>query len=812
MINKDNKSNVNPIDPFEKGITGKKEPVNQSDYSAKNIKVLKGLESVRTVPGMYIGDVEGIDGLNRMVYEVIDNAVDEHIAGYGQSIDILIEENGFMTIKDHGRGLPVDKHETEGIPAMEVIMTQLHAGGKFDKDTYEFSTGLHGLGVSIVTALSERLEVISSREGKKFYMSFESGVKKEDMKEVGFTSDTGTEIKFLPDKKIFKITDFCINSLKIRFEEICFLNSGLRINLTDQRTNLFESFFYEGGIKEYLTKNLKTDSNILDEILYVKEYYMPNNGRRLQVEAAFLWNNSFQENIKAYTNTIYQDNGGSHEVGFKTCISNVLINYMERTKRKSKIELCADDTRGGLLGIIAIRIANPSFTSQTKNKLSSLVAKHAVEHVVGGYLSAYIDHNPKKAKILEEKIEKNAELRQKLKDVRSSAKLDGKILPRVLLKVVDCQRNNNLEKELFLVEGQSAGSGVKGGRDSTFQAVFMLRGKILNVEKATIDAILNFEEIRDLFSVLGGGFGDVFDVTKLRYDRVFIMTDADIDGEHIRTLLLTLFFRYAPDLIRHGRLYIGQPPLYKIEYSKKTRYIKDQEEMNKVLVEEFEKEYLGKDNDGNDIILVSYVASAQHLRNSFKKKFIFNYFDLLSFLLSKNINVLNNVVSFDSEKWVKDILIPILKEYKEGNWSFKHIGDQIELMLTNSIEKLVYLLNTQEVNLLFSEGLYKLLFPIKIFYKDKEPVVCHHLLEFLTFFDKVTKKGLYITRYKGLGEMDAEELHLHVLDPKGRVLKQVVMSDESEVLSLVPILMGKDVKERKVLIEKEAYKVESLDI
>ncbi len=561
--------------------------LNNNEYTAEDITVLKGLEAVRRRPAMYIGDVS-VRGLHHLVYEVVDNSIDEALAGFCQNIFVSINQNGSVTVQDDGRGIPVDIHSEEKKSALEVVMTVLHAGGKFDKQSYKVSGGLHGVGVSVVNALSEDLEVEVVRDGKIYFQKYKQGAALGEVKIIGNSTKgkTGTRVTFLPDAEIFKNRNFKFETIAERLRELAFLNSGVSLVLKEEATNQEETFFYKGGLLEFIKYTDSNRHSIMKKKFYAKGEGQDDSGKNVEVEVAFQYNNGYNENIFSYVNNINTHEGGTHLVGFRTAMTRTLNSFASKNNliKDQKINLTGDDFKEGLTAVISVKVAEPQFEGQTKTKLGNSEIKGIVESIIGEHLSSWLEENTSDGKNIIEKCIYAAEAREAARKARELARrknsLDGGGLPG---KLADCSIDDPKHCEIYFVEGDSAGGSAKQGRDRRFQAILPLKGKILNVEKARMHKMLENEEIRAIFTALGTGVGEDFNIEKLRYNKVILMCDADVDGSHIRTLLLTLLFRYMKDLVELGHIYIAQPPLYKLKKGKQEFYAYDDYEKDDIL-------------------------------------------------------------------------------------------------------------------------------------------------------------------------------------------------------------------------------------
>ncbi len=560
---------------------------NNNHYGAEQIQVLEGLEPVRKRPGMYIGST-GERGLHQLVYEVVDNSIDEALAGYCDTIKVTINEDNTIVVVDNGRGIPIEKNKKTGKSTLETVLTVLHAGGKFDNDAYKVSGGLHGVGVSCVNALSDYLIAEVNWNGKIYKQKFERGIAKTEVEQVGITENTGTTITFLPDASIFESIKFNYTILKHRMRELAFLNKGIKISLEDKRDGLKDDFHYEGGIKEFVKYLNSKKEPLHEDIIYAE-----GNKDKIVVEIAMQYTDSYNENIFSFVNNINTIEGGTHLIGFKTALTRVINDYAKKSNilKENDVSITGEDIREGITAILSIKIPNPQFEGQTKTKLGNSEVRGILDNITGEALSAYCEENPKTAKLIVEKSLRSARARDAARKARDLARrkgaLDSMALPG---KLADCSEKNPELCELYIVEGNSAGGSAKEGRDRKYQAILPLRGKILNVEKSRIDKILNSEEIKNMITAFGCGIGEDFDISKLRYGKIIIMTDADVDGAHIRTLLLTFFYRYMKDLIREGHVYAAQPPLYRVKKGKFEQYVYSDEELNSVLEE------IGRDN------------------------------------------------------------------------------------------------------------------------------------------------------------------------------------------------------------------------
>ncbi|WP_236578218.1 DNA topoisomerase (ATP-hydrolyzing) subunit B [Thermotomaculum hydrothermale] len=798
------------------------ENLNNGNYDASSIKVLKGLEGVRKRPGMYIGDTDDGTGLHHMVFEVVDNSVDEALAGYCDKIKVTVHIDNSVTVEDNGRGIPVDIHPEEKKPAAEIIMTVLHAGGKFDASSYKVSGGLHGVGVSVVNALSEYLKLEIKRDGKLYRQEYSRGEPITSLEVVGKAKGTGTKITFRPDPDIFTNIEFEFDILAQRLRELSFLNKGLLIELKDERSGQSKSFHYSGGIRSFVEHLNRTKNVINKKVIY---FEVPKN--QTIVEIAMQWNDGYSENIYCFTNNIKNKDGGTHLEGFRTALTRCINKYLNQNNfpKAKNIRLSGDDVREGLTAVISVKHPDPKFSSQTKDKLISSEVKSIVDSVVYEYLMDYFDKNPSVAKAVIQKAIDAARAREAARKARELTRrkgaLDSSNLPG---KLADCQEKDPARAELFLVEGDSAGGSAKQGRDRKTQAILPLKGKILNVEKARFDKILSSEEIKLIISALGTGIGkEEFDISKIRYHKIIIMTDADVDGAHIRTLLLTFFFRQMKEVVEKGYLYIAQPPLYKVKSGKKETYLKDEDQLNEFLVENFFDKYSIR-IEGEERVRkskwIDIIKNAKKMRYFLQKLFKRGYREnLILFLLenevrngdyfkdSANIHKLKEMleenlfnvseVGFDEDGESYYVVVSI------DNVAFS--GNRIDQKLVSLPEYIVLLNLYRHLSNYFNKE-------IRIIRDNEEVDSVNNLFDFVDTVDSLSKKGITIQRYKGLGEMNPEQLWETTLNPDTRTLLRVTIDDAVEADEVFSRLMGDQVEPRRKFIEEYSLDVENLDI
>ncbi len=797
----------------------------EGEYNASSIQVLHGLEAVKKRPGMYIGDVSDGSGLHHMVYEVLDNSIDESLAGYCDLISVFINQDGSCTVKDNGRGIPVDMHPEEGVSAAEVIMTQLHAGGKFNKNSYKISGGLHGVGVSVVNALSVWLKAVIHKDGGIYEIEFANGATTKHLTKIGEcdANEHGTEVTFMPAEDTFTDTTFVFEVLEQRIRELAFLNSGVRILLKDLRLGKEKEvvFHYEGGLIEYI-KYINQSKTGLGDIIYVK-----GEENEVSIEAVMQWTDTYHENLLCFTNNIRQRDGGTHLAGFRSGLTRVISDYISKNiPKKDIIDVTSDDIREGLTYIILAKVPDPKFSSQTKDKLVSSEVRPVIENIVIKQLGRWFEENPEKARIIIQKISQAAMAREaarKARDLtRRKGALDSFSLPG---KLADCQSNDPTISEVFIVEGDSAGGTAKQGRDRKTQAILPLRGKILNVEKVRFDKILESEAITTLIATMGTGIGkDDFDITKLRYHKIIIMTDADVDGQHIETLLLTFFYRQMPEIIKHGYLYVAQPPLYRIKKNGTEIFLQDDEALAQQLVKS--------------------ALNGGHIIKSDKQKTMISGDDLenLTFTVMNFVNSCNEIPSSIDKDIIHSVLLSISKT---GSYNLKDLIDNVKKLIKQFIKDEEYQWNVEvkDENLHFFrevKGTYHdytieqsfLAIPevVKILRKIdlklvNEIVECGGKLvlkeneyeyvsanEYVNLIKQLGSEGMTIQRFKGLGEMNAEQLWETTMNPDTRTMLKVSIQDAEEADATFSMLMGEDIEPRRNFIVNNALKVKDIDV
>jgi DNA gyrase subunit B len=827
-------------------------------YTGSSIEVLEGLEAVRLRPGMYIGETDAT-GLHHLVYEVVDNSVDEALSGHATTVKVVLRVDGSVVVSDDGRGIPVDWKPEQRKSAAEVVMTVLHAGGKFSSETYKHSAGLHGVGVSCVNALSEWLEMEIHRDGRVHWMRFERGKPVSDSGSAeahltvkGDTEQTGTQITFRPDPTIFSTTTYSFDRLSARLMQLAFLNKGLRIDIEDERDQRKETFLYEGGIRSYV-EHLNRNREVLHpEVIHFEslmEVTGPEgNAVEVEVEVALQWTTAFNENVYCFANNVYNDEGGTHASGLRAALTRTINSHAnkENLLKGLKEAPTGEDIREGLTGVVAVKMHDPKFDSQPKHKLLNSEAKSAVEGLVGGKLSEWLLENPGSAKTIVSKISDAARARiaaRKARElVQRKSALDSSALPG---KLADCQEKDPEHCEIYLVEGDSAGGSAKQGRDRKFQAILPLKGKILNVEKARVDKMLSSQEIVTLITALGTGIGsEQFDLSRLRYGRVIIMTDADVDGSHIRTLLLTFFYRQMAELVERGHLYIAQPPLYRMQKGKKERYFKDDEELRRYLLDAGTEDVVVTDAEGT-------VLDGEHLRNIAIQ--VLRYQDQLRVIdRRRDKRIVDAVVrGTDLEidmlrpptavgepevdldatrRRLEDEVLPAIRRFLET-----HHPDALEKLMMQvrptdggaeiyvesrrmgARRRLVVdggFLASPEIERIrsMSTSFRHLVGPLQLRRDDRDPVEFRTIREVVEEMREFGGKGVTISRYKGLGEMNAEQLWETTMDPESRVILQVRMNRSEGENDIFETLMGDQVEPRRAFIERNALEVAHLDV
>ncbi len=811
------------------GKAGQAGEMDNNDYTADNIRVLKGLEAVRKRPAMYIGSTDSY-GLHHLVYEVVDNSVDEAVAGFCTQITVIIHPDNSVTVDDNGRGIPVEEHREEGKPAATVVLTTLHAGGKFDRSTYKVSGGLHGVGVSVVNALSEWLELEVRRDGNVYRQRFERGNPVNELEIVGKTRKRGTKITFRPDPEIFQETVFSYDTIAGRLRELSFLNAGLKISIIDERTGKNDEFCYKGGITAFVS-HLNRNKNPL----FPKPIHISGERDGVIIEVALQYNDSYQETVLSFANNIRTLEGGTHLVGFRSALTRAINNYgNSRNLFKSiKENLQGDDVREGLTAVVSVKVPEPQFEGQTKTKLGNSDVKGHVDSMVYEGLITYFEEHPSVArKIIEKGVEaaRAREAARKAKELtRRKGALDASSLPG---KLADCQEKDPALCELFIVEGDSAGGSAKQARDRRFQAILPIRGKILNVEKARFDKMLTSQEIRTIITALGTGIGkNDFDVSKLRYGKVILMTDADVDGAHIRTLLLTFFFRHMKEVVERGHLYIAQPPLFSVKRGGKIKYLMDEKELEEYLIEQ------GKDGlkiikGGTQVVTGARLAAFARRISRFRlllSRYAKRGFDddvVKELALDGRLDV----ASLEDEVFLSEYFNELVEKLRDRRKGLSSVSYEIEEEEGNGSYK-VYLKTVERgvermtrVDYRFADSsdfkeLKSLALTMKntvelpfVVSKNGEETTVNDYLEFLGILLDQGRKGIYIQRYKGLGEMNPEQLWETTMNPETRVLKKVTIEDAIFADEIFTILMGDKVEPRRDFIERNALDVSNLDI
>jgi len=802
----------------------------EQEYGADSIKVLRGLDAVRKRPGMYIGDTDDGTGLHHMVFEVVDNAIDEALAGHCDKVEVILHSDDSVTVRDNGRGIPVHLHSEEGVSAAEVIMTVLHAGGKFDNNSYKVSGGLHGVGVSVVNALSESLELVIRRHGKVHFQRYEEGVPQKPLKEIGEAEGSGTEVRFLPSLNVFSHRNFSIDVLTTRLRELSFLNSGVRIELYDERNDNRHVFEYAGGITAFVEHLNRTRTALHPGCITI-------SGERdgTTLELSMQWTDAYQENVFCYTNNIPQKDGGTHLAGFRAALTRCVNSYANANDmlKKHKVNLSGEDCREGLTAVLSVKVPDPKFSSQTKEKLVSSEVRAVVESIINEKFSEWLEENPKEAKRVVGKTVEAATAREAARKARELTRRKGALdISNLPGKLADCQEKDPALCEIFLVEGDSAGGSAKQGRSRKYQAILPLKGKILNVEKARFDKMLSSQEIGTMITAFGTGIGkEDFDISKLRYHRVIIMTDADVDGSHILTLLLTFFYRQMHELIDRGHLYIAQPPLYRVARGKKGRYISSDDDLFEFLLEHGGQGMAYRPSEAEKPItgerLLTLVRSIHRLKQLCRRlsqrldlpvlKLLLEtgklemstlrHRDRLEPRMQKVVDAFNKVSRVD-----ETLEFALHEDAEQGCWQVEFRRRDHGRIVHSRLDKdLVGTGEYREAQTLCA-SVQRLVGDSAHLSREEKHWPVSHYDDIADVIEREGRKGLSIQRYKGLGEMDPAQLWETTMDPEKRILLKVSVDDVVAADETFATLMGDAVEPRRNFIQDNALKVRNLDV
>ena len=803
---------------------------NNNEYDASSIKILRGLDAVRKRPGMYIGDTDDGTGLHHMVYEVLDNSIDEALAGYCNKIIVSINKDGSVSVLDNGRGIPVGIHPEEGRSAAEVVMTDLHAGGKFDQNSYKVSGGLHGVGVSVVNALSDWLKLTIWRDGHEHYVEFKDGVAVEPLKVVADCeeSKTGTEVTFFPSSEIFSNIEFDYTTLERTIREKAFLNSGVRIELKDLRNEeeiKDNTFHYEGGLVEFVNFVDKAKEHLHQPLYIVGK----DDDKGISFELALCWNDGYNENIICFTNNIRQRDGGTHLAGLKNALTRAVNNYVETQEsfKKLKMELTGDDIREGLTAILSVKVPDPKFSSQTKDKLVSSEVRPVVENNTVNSLSKYFEENPIDSKVIIEKAFEGARARIAARKARELTRRKGALdIANLPGKLADCQEKDPAKSEVYIVEGDSAGGSAKSGRDRRYQAILPVFGKVLNTEKSRFDKVISSEKMGMLITALGTGIGkEDFDINKLRYHKIVLMADADVDGSHIRTLFMTFFYRHMPQIIENGYLYIAQPPLYKVKKGNSELYIKNETAFAEYIIKNAINEAVLK--YGNNTLsgdkLDEYIVKVNHFVNLLKNLSRFMNIDVLEAIAYSGAFDMKIFEDNDLLNEKAKLIVDRLNQLKTDidiHWDYEiNYTTELKITKTHKGVKTEYLINQklftkpESIELGKHQNEVESIFTNQIIFEKKEDIYnINTPIELMNIINQVGQKGISIQRFKGLGEMNAEQLWETTLNPENRTLLRVTIEDAAIADETFATLMGNVVEPRRDFIQENALKVANLDI